>query len=828
MRSNKKERSSRMRKAALAVTLAVCTAATAVPQVAFAAADSSTTNVSGSTAAAEEPVITSARVVRTGASEAEISFEASAAGTYYYCVQDNSDAEPSVSDVVKAGKEAESSEQEQAEAGEDAEPAGSSEAVSDGRTSIDISGIEEDEQSVYLVLESSAGDRSSVLRTDVPDVTASAVSLDFGTAEKGYSSTTSQTVTVTNTSDKTTQIEAPILTTADSESTVNEDTSSDSSIPTVSLSKDFTIGALTLKDADGNVLSSSTSDSSTTLSAGESVSFDITPAQDLSAGTHEALLILNSEDTTTTISVTFTVEDETTAVSSDEDEDTDESTDESSESSSKTVKKAATVNSKSSSSGKLVLKKKNGKYYFYKGGKLLKNRWVTYKNHRYRAKKSGALYTSSFYIMNSEKKYYLDKYGRLKRGVFYVGSKKYIAGKKYGRIIREARWIKYNNQIYRSNSEGEIYRSRFIKFGTSEKYYASSSGAIMRGYFFVGKDLYISDSNTGRISLAKQWITYKSKRYRQSSSGEIYRSRFVTVGNSIYYASSTGAIKTGRFYVGSSLYIAASKTGQIEKKAKWIKYSGKKYRQSSSGVIYRNRLIKVGKYKYYAGKSGVILTGTFMRKGVVYVATSSGRITSIEKHAQGIDVSAYQYTINWKKVSKDSKDIEYAFIKVGGRYGRTGKIYTDSRAEANLRQAKAYGLLTGVYFFTQAITEKEARAEADFACKWADKYNTKLPVVIDTESLSGSRHNKLSRSKRTKVVKAFCEEVEKKGFTPMIYSNVRWLNHNLYMSQLSDYKVWVAQYNSTLDYTGDCDYWQYSSSGSVSGISGRVDMNKMM
>lgn len=83
----------------------------------------------------------------------------------------------------------------------------------------------------------------------------------------------------------------------------------------------------------------------------------------------------------------------------------------------------------------------------------------------------------------------------------------------------------------------------------------------------------------------------------------------------------------------------------------------------------------------------------------------------------------------------------------------------------------------------------------------------------------------MTKAARTQIADAFCQRIIGHGYTPMIYSNLSWLNNQLDMNLLSKYMVWVAQYNSVNNYTRPYKCWQYTSSGSVSGISGRVDMN---
>ena len=83
--------------------------------------------------------------------------------------------------------------------------------------------------------------------------------------------------------------------------------------------------------------------------------------------------------------------------------------------------------------------------------------------------------------------------------------------------------------------------------------------------------------------------------------------------------------------------------------------------------------------------------------------------------AHGIDVSKWQGKIDWQKVAKSG--INFAVIRVGFR-GEDGKIYPDENFDYNIQQAEKNGILVGVYFFSTAKTETEAKEEAAFT---ADK-----------------------------------------------------------------------------------------------------------
>jgi GH25 family lysozyme M1 (1,4-beta-N-acetylmuramidase) len=100
-----------------------------------------------------------------------------------------------------------------------------------------------------------------------------------------------------------------------------------------------------------------------------------------------------------------------------------------------------------------------------------------------------------------------------------------------------------------------------------------------------------------------------------------------------------------------------------------------------------------------------------------------------------------------------------------------------------------------------------------------------VPVFLDVEG-SGGRADGLNSATRTKVIKAFCETIENSGYTAGIYANKSWFEKKMDVTQLTKYKIWLAQYASTPSYTkSKIDIWQYKSTGKVSGISGNVDLN---
>ena len=192
---------------------------------------------------------------------------------------------------------------------------------------------------------------------------------------------------------------------------------------------------------------------------------------------------------------------------------------------------------------------------------------------------------------------------------------------------------------------------------------------------------------------------------------------------------------------------------------------------------------------------------------------------------KGIDVSKYQGEIDWQAVKADG--VEYAFIRLGLRGYESGKIVLDEYFEQNLQGANDADVKAGVYFFTQAVTEAEAREEANFVLENIAGYQVSYPIVFDVEMITNAngRANALSKEERTNIAIAFCETIRQAGYTPMIYGNVKCFTKLLDMTRLQDYEKWYAFYDNYMYMPYEVSCWQYTEKGKVNGIKEEVDMN---
>lgn len=225
---------------------------------------------------------------------------------------------------------------------------------------------------------------------------------------------------------------------------------------------------------------------------------------------------------------------------------------------------------------------------------------------------------------------------------------------------------------------------------------------------------------------------------------------------------------------------------------------------------------EIGGYRYYFDKNGNKVTGTQVINGATYNFGSDGVLLT---SGFGIDVSKWQGNIDWAQASSA---VSFAIIRCGFR-GSSGNIAVDPKFAQNIQGAKAHGVRVGVYFYSIAMNEAQAVEEASLAVQQVSQYGgVSLPIYIDMED---SRQKSLSTAERDAIVMAFCRTVQNSGYSAGVYANKNWLTNYLTPSSYGGISIWVAQYNTQCTYKGRYDIWQYSSKGSIPGISGNVDLN---
>lgn len=184
----------------------------------------------------------------------------------------------------------------------------------------------------------------------------------------------------------------------------------------------------------------------------------------------------------------------------------------------------------------------------------------------------------------------------------------------------------------------------------------------------------------------------------------------------------------------------------------------------------------------------------------------------------GIDVSKWQQDIDFEQVKQAGCD--FVIMRMGYFYD---EIAMDQYYRQNMERAKAAGLDVGVYIYTTANTEDEARMNARWIVENLDGQTLDFPVVFDWESFSHFQQYGMSIHDLNMNFLAFADELEKNGYSAMLYSSRNFLWNFWYEQE--EYPVWLAHYTEQTDYDGDYVMWQMSSRGRIHGITGDVDLN---
>lgn len=192
---------------------------------------------------------------------------------------------------------------------------------------------------------------------------------------------------------------------------------------------------------------------------------------------------------------------------------------------------------------------------------------------------------------------------------------------------------------------------------------------------------------------------------------------------------------------------------------------------------------------------------------------------------KGIDISYFQGNIDFNKVKADG--IEFIIPRCG--YGISNK---DSKFSEYVKGALAAGIeVPGIYHFSYALNEKNARTEAQKAVEYAKSAGLPKETIIffdlEYDSVDYAKKNGVNLDKNRCIAhtKAFCEEVQNHGYRTGIYANQDYLNRMYDDATIKKYVFWYANWNGGKTPSVKCAYHQWSEKGRVNGINGNVDMD---
>ena len=364
-----------------------------------------------------------------------------------------------------------------------------------------------------------------------------------------------------------------------------------------------------------------------------------------------------------------------------------------------------------------------------------------------------------------------------------------------------------------------------------------TKGKYSSGWALVGKVWYCFNDKTGIQQVGWQERTQDGKIFRHyyKVNGAAVIGWYDEGGNS-YYFETNGAAASGWKTINGKRYYFDLKTNSAYK-GKWYHENGNSYYFETDGVAASGWKTIDGKQYYFDLKTNAAYKNKqVVIDGVTYKFDQNGVATKVDDFAGGvlaIDVSYHQGTIDWKKVAESG--VEYAIIRSIGWNKAAGTVGgVDSMFDYNFREAKKYGIKVGTYIYTYASTTEKVIAEIeafDAVMKKlaADGYTLDLPVFIDQED---DDLLALSYNQRTELLRLGMVLLDQKGYYPGMYMYSAWAKNNVNTEQLlaEGYDLWIADVRTSVqnpDWNGRCVMWQYSWEGSIPGIAGNVDMNKL-
>lgn len=193
-----------------------------------------------------------------------------------------------------------------------------------------------------------------------------------------------------------------------------------------------------------------------------------------------------------------------------------------------------------------------------------------------------------------------------------------------------------------------------------------------------------------------------------------------------------------------------------------------------------------------------------------------GATQTMEK--KGIDLSVHNGIVNFAMLKNV---VDFAILRAG--YGRL-TAQKDSKFETNYKGCKDNGIDCGVYWYSYAMTEDEARQEAKACLECIKDKQFEYPVYFDIEE---QKQLALGKEKVSAIIKAFCEVIERAGYWVGVYTMASAFGAYVSDEVKKRYAVWVAHWGvNAPSFSGTYGMWQYSDKGNIAGVSGNVDLNK--
>ncbi|MDP4121324.1 MAG: glycoside hydrolase family 25 protein, partial [Bacillota bacterium] len=182
---------------------------------------------------------------------------------------------------------------------------------------------------------------------------------------------------------------------------------------------------------------------------------------------------------------------------------------------------------------------------------------------------------------------------------------------------------------------------------------------------------------------------------------------------------------------------------------------------------------------------------------------------------KGIDVSASNGVVDWNAVK--ATGVKFAMLRLG--FGSDMTSQDDSQFARNVSECERLGIDWGAYLYSYALNPTDAQSEAKHALRLLKGKKPTLPIAFDMEDADGykHKHGMPSNAAIVDICNTFLSALTKSGYYVALYASLSWLDNQLNSSVLASYDKWVAQWNSTCQYTHGFGIWQDSDNIKING-----------
>lgn len=191
------------------------------------------------------------------------------------------------------------------------------------------------------------------------------------------------------------------------------------------------------------------------------------------------------------------------------------------------------------------------------------------------------------------------------------------------------------------------------------------------------------------------------------------------------------------------------------------------------------------------------------------------------KYHIGLDISKWQGNVDFEKIAQQG--VSFIMIKIGGQSEIDGEITIDPNFYSNIDQAIQNNIRVGVYFYSYANSEGDAKKQARWVVQTLKNYHLDLPVAFDWENWSNFSTFGIGFRTLNRIALSFIAEINRYQYQGMLYSSKNYLENIWYSDEYSN--IWLSLYQNDLNYNGEFFMWQMCNSGIIDGIDGYVDID---